>query len=399
MLALRGEATSTDVTGQHHGNLVANVVQFCRLLRARDLLVTSAEVLDAIRALATVDVANREHFYWSLRTVLTSGPDDRGPFDEVFLAFWTPERLAEVRAEASPEPPSPNGPTPPLTNGANQRVALVSAEAADAGDDAEEREVGLYSPAEVLARKDFATFTADQLDEVERLAQRIARRLATRLSRRLRRAPRGHLVDARRTMRHSLRYGGTALELIRRRRRVEKPKLVLICDVSRSMDSYSRFLLLFAYALQNARARVETFTFSTRLSRVSPLLRGDWPEVLAALADAVQHWSGGTRIGQCIHEFNERFAPALVGPRTVVIVLSDGLDTGDVGLLDTALRDLKRRAARLVWLNPYVGRATYQPLARGMRTALPYLDVFAPAHNLATLRELERHVLRGRGGA
>jgi uncharacterized protein with von Willebrand factor type A (vWA) domain len=379
--------------------LVANVVEFGRLLRARDLLVTPTEALDAVRALQAVDVADRAQVYYALRAVLTSGPEDIPTFDEVFDAFWTHERLTELLPALAP--PTPNGAAPPPQPLlASQKLELAPAEPAEEQGDEneEERAAALYSPAEVLATKDFSHLTADELDEVTRLARRIARRLATRLSRRLRRAPRGHMVDARRTMRRSLRFGGTALELSYRRRRILKPKLVLICDVSRSMDIYSRFLLLFAYALQQTPARVETFVFSTQLSRITPLMRGAWDDVLGVLGHAVQHWSGGTRIGQSLQEFNTRYAPALVGSRTVVVILSDGLDTGDIEELDSALKGLKRRAARLVWLNPYLGRASYQPLARGMSTALPYVDIFASAHNLATLRDLERYVLRGNGG-
>lgn len=385
------------MTYPRHQSLVANVIAFGRLLRARDLLVTPTETLDAVRALEAIDVSQRAQVYYALRTVLTASPDDLPTFDEVFDAFWTFERLAEIAP--APAPPTPNGVAPQPPPLASQQFALAPAEPDDERDDehAEEREAELYSPTEVLATKDFSGLTADELGEVTRLAQRIARRLATRLSRRMRRAPRGHLVDARRTMRRSLRYGGTALELAYRQRRILKPKLVLICDVSRSMDVYSRFLLLFAYALQQTPARVETFVFSTQLSRVTPLLRGSWDEVLSVLGHTVPHWSGGTRIGQSLQEFNARYAPSLLSSRTVVVILSDGLDTGDIDALEGALKDLKRRAARLVWLNPYCGRASYQPLARGMSTALPYIDVFASAHNLATLRDLERYVLRGNG--
>ncbi|MBI4507071.1 MAG: VWA domain-containing protein [Chloroflexi bacterium] len=374
-------------------------MQFCRLLRARELLVTPSEALDAVRALEVVEVARREEFYWALRTVLTSSPDDVATFDEVFDAFWTAERIMELGAVAPPtEPPAADGAPPPEARAPGQHVELAATEADEQEAEAEEQEVALYSPVEVLAQKDFGDLGAAELGEVTRLAQRIARRLALRLSRRMRAARRGHLVDARRTMRRSLRYGGTALELVRRRRRILKPELALICDISRSMDTYSQFLLLFAYALQLTPARVETFVFSTQLSRITPLLRGEWADVLAALGATVRHWSGGTRIGQCLQEFNDSYAPAVVGPRTVVVVLSDGLDTGDIAALDAALADLKRRAGRLVWLNPYAGRASYQPLARGMATALPYVDVFASAHNLATLSALERYILRGNGG-
>jgi hypothetical protein len=218
----------------------------------------------------------------------------------------------------------------------------------------------------------------------------IARRLARRLSRRRRPVRRGGLVDLRRTIRANM-LKGEFVELRRRERRRRKVRLVLLCDVSGSMDLYSRFLLQFLYALQNAFGRVETFTFATRLTRVTEHLRaGSYRQVLRRLR-AVQDWSGGTRIGESLREFNREWG-CLLDRHTVVILLSDGWDTGEPEALAAELLAIKRRAGRVVWLNPLLGNPSYEPLTRGMAAALPLVDRFAAAHNLASLRDLAAHL-------
>jgi hypothetical protein len=197
-------------------------------------------------------------------------------------------------------------------------------------------------------------------------------------------------VDLRRTLRANLSRGDF-IELKYRRRKLRKARLVLLCDVSGSMDLYSRFLLQFLFAMQNVFVRVETFTFSTRLTRVSEHLRGrSYRQVLRRLRD-VQDWSAGTRIGESIAQFNREWSH-VVDRHTIVIILSDGWDTGQPELLAQELLRIKRRAGRLIWLNPLLGNAAYEPLTRGMAAALPLLDHFAAAHNLAALRELAHHL-------
>lgn len=239
---------------------------------------------------------------------------------------------------------------------------------------------------EVLVEQDFSTFSDEQLDEVAQLTAQIAKRLARRVSRRRKPTRRRGAVDLRRSFRANL-MRGEIVELRRRARRRRKLKLILLCDVSGSMDLYSRFLLQFLYALQNVFGRVETFTFATRLTRVTELLRGpSYRKALARLRE-VSDWSGGTRIGDALAEFNRSW-PTLVDRRTIVLVLSDGWDTGDPELLAQELLGIKRRAGRVLWLNPLLGDPTYEPLTRGMAAALPLVDHFAAAHNLASLREL-----------
>jgi hypothetical protein len=242
------------------------------------------------------------------------------------------------------------------------------------------------------AEKDFSGFGADELQEIARLSRRIAKRLASRPSRRWKPVRRGSRVNLRGSLRASLRTGGELVDLSFKERKPKKTRLVVICDVSGSMDLYSRLLLQFIYALQNSLARVETFVFSTSLERITGHLKNRAYEKALESLTSTRGWSGGTLIGPSLAAFNSTWS-RLVDRRTIVIVLSDGWDTGDPKTLSSALATITRRAGRLIWLNPLLGSPTYQALARGMQAALPHVDVFAPLHNLQSLRALERHLV------
>jgi len=254
-------------------------------------------------------------------------------------------------------------------------------------------ETPVASDAESSSEKDFSVFAADELEEIARLSRRIARKLAASPSRRWRPVRRGARVHMRRTLRRSLKTAGEIVELSFKERKQNKTRLVVICDVSGSMDLYSRLLLQFVYGLQNSFARVETFVFSTALERITGHLKhAPYSQALARLSANVRGWSGGTLIGPSIASFNSEWA-RLADSRTIVIILSDGWDTGEPEELASSLSTLKRRVGRLIWLNPLLGSASYQPLTRGMQAALPHVDVFAPAHDFASLRALERHLV------
>lgn len=382
-------AAAAPVTRAQHGNLVANVVGFCRLLRRRGLPVGPREAADALRALAAVDLADRHETYLVLRAVLASGQDAQHIFDAAFWEFWGARRRDQQQAGA----PRDDGTLSLDGQRALDRVLLEWQDDGDAGGDGDQ--VPAYSPIEALTRKDFSAFSADELNEITAVVTAIARRVATRLSRRTRAARRGHLVDLRRTMRHSLRRGGEILEILRRERKLQKTRVVLLCDVSGSMDLYSRFLIQFVYALQHAVGRVETFVFSTGLSRITgSLAHEDLRAALDDVARRVPDWSGGTKIGRSLQRFLAEYGAQALDGRTVVIIISDGWDTGEVDILENAMAELQRRAARVIWLNPLLASPGYEPICQGMRVALPYVDVFAPAHNLESLRRLERYLAR-----
>jgi uncharacterized protein with von Willebrand factor type A (vWA) domain len=370
-------------------SLSAAVVRFAALLRRHGLPATPLHVADAVRALDHLDLGDRGEVRLGLRAVFVTRPEDVPTFDRCFDAFWRSDADAGAALDGFFPSLSADGDQGSAT-GEEGREALAledwgtEEEGAEDGD--EPLGVPTASEREALATRDFSTFSPDQLDELYRLTIQIARRLARRISRRRRPARRRGALDLRRTLRANLTRG-ELIDLRFRRRKRRKVRLVLLCDVSGSMDLYSRFLLQFLFALQRAFSRVETFTFSVHLTRVTDHLRSrSYREVLRKLAD-VRDWSGGTRIGESLAEFNRHWG-ALVDRRTIVILLSDGWDTGDPDLLAAELLRIKRRAGRLIWLNPLLGNPSYEPLTRGMAAALPLVDDFAAAHNLAALRDL-----------
>ena len=377
-------------------DLTRAMLAFGAMLRASGMPVTTSAVMDAVRALEAVDLMDRAEVYLALRTVLMSRIEEQPAFDRCFEAFWRFHAEEGQGLDGLVAAVQPFRQEDELDSGAIEasrekqaQVALDDWDQGEAADD-EPLEVPGLSDREALMEQDFSTFPAEQLDEVARLTVQIARRLARRVSRRRKPTRRGGVIDLRRSMRANL-MKGEIIELRRRARRRRKVRLVLLCDVSGSMDLYSRFLLQFLYALQNVFGRVETFTFATRLTRVSDLLRGpSYKGALRRLTE-VRDWSGGTRIGDSIREFNQTWG-RLVDRRTIVLLLSDGWDTGEPDVLAQEMLTLKRRAARVIWLNPLLGNPSYEPLTRGMAAALPLVDHFAAAHNLASLRELAAHL-------
>lgn len=369
--------------------LTTAVLSFAALLRRHGLPITVAQVMDAARALDHLDLGDRNDVYLGLRAVLVARPEDYATYERCFEAFW--------RADVDPE----TGAMGPLVSGpetageetgsleravAKRETTALDQWGAEEDESGEPLEVPGVSDREAVMGQDFSTFTAEQLDEVFRLTIQIARRLARRLTRRRRPVRRRGRVDLRRTLRANLTRTDL-IELRFRERKRRKVRLVLLCDVSGSMDLYSRFLLQFLFALQHVFGKVETFTFSTRLTRVTEYLKvRNYRQVLRQLTD-VRDWSGGTRIGESLAQFNREW-PSLVDRRTIVIVLSDGWDTGEPDVLATELLRIKRRAGRVIWLNPLLGNPSYEPLTRGMVAALPLVDHFAAAHNLSALRDL-----------
>jgi uncharacterized protein len=377
-------------------DLLTATLRFGQMLRAAGLSPTIPELRDAVRALEVIDLMDRDEVYLALRAVLVARVEETPAFDRCFEAFWrfhaedgqSLDGLAGAPQLAAPED------EPPLesSSAAQEKESSVALDAwEEAGaDEGDPLEVPGVSDHEVLMEQDFSTFPAEDLDEVARLTVLIARRLARRVSRRRRPTRRGGVLDLRRSMRANM-MKGEIIELRRRERRRRKVRLVLLCDVSGSMDLYSRFLLQFLYALQNVFGRVETFTFATRLTRVTEHLKGPSYRLALRRLTEVRDFSGGTRIGESLQEFNREWRH-LVDRHTIVLILSDGWDTGEPDVLASEMLILKRLAGRVIWLNPLLGNPSYEPLTRGMAAALPLVDHFAAAHNLASLRDLASHL-------
>lgn len=394
------------------GDLAAQVVAFTRTLRANGLPLGPGEARDALRALLAVDLADRDEVYLALRTVLVHRPEDYPTFDAVFGALWegagggaAPDAAALPAGDAGGREvrlPGATGAGAELQLlgselGSEEVPAPTSGGSQDVRPDQPETGEGTvrvaYSPHAAGLERDFATIRPDEVEAMRAVCARLARRLATRWTRRWRRTARPEGIDRRRTLRRAVARGGEVLELPRRRRRRERAQLVVVADVSGSMEPYSRFLLQFLLAFSAAVPRLDAFVFSTALWRVTGALRrgADPARVLDGLAALVRDWGGGTRIGACLEALVRDYG-SLFDRRTVVVIGSDGLDTGDVDRLEAAMAALRRRVRRVVWLNPLAGDPRYAPLARGMRAALPYTDVLAPGHSLQSLLALERHL-------
>jgi uncharacterized protein with von Willebrand factor type A (vWA) domain len=373
--------------------LLDETVLFCRTLREHGLMVTPSEAIDAVTVLDLIDLDDRHETFLSLRSVLTSRVEDFPVFEALFEEFWHRQgRRKVVELDALSHS---NQPARLFTSAHKEKgLAYFLEHWGETGERAGETiRLPGASDAESSSEKDFSMFGDDELEEISRIARRIVRKLARNASRRWKPVRRGPKVNLRGTIRRSLGSGGELVELSFKQRKQKKTRLVVICDVSGSMDFYSRILLQFIYGLQNSFARVETFVFSTSLERITGhLKRKSYKEALERLASDVRGWSGGTLIGPSIAAFNSGWS-RLVDNRTIVIILSDGWDTGDPEALGAALADLKRRAGKLIWLNPLLGSPDYQPLVRGMQAALPHIDVFAPLNNRASLRALERHLI------
>lgn len=353
------------------------------------MLVSTAEVIDALRSVQSVDVLDRTDLKLALRTVLTARREDLGIFDVLFETFWRPRAIEGGDDHFTTRQRDDRG------TGQDSPREIRDDSDGESGEAEEEREgaESHFSPIEVLARRDFAQVGGDELEQIRRALIVIARRIALQRSRRYRAARRGHAIDARRTFRRNVKYGGTIVELAHRQRKRRKPRLVLLCDVSRSMETYTSFLLQFIYALQHTLGRVESFVFSTRLTRVTEHFRsGAITTALERMATEVPDWGGGTRIGDSLRTFNAQWALKVVDRHTVVLILSDGLDSGPAGELGEQMEKLAARAARLIWLNPLLGQPGYRPVARTMGAALRHVDVFASAHNLESLEALGREL-------
>ena len=301
-----------------HGELSANLVGFCRLLRTRGASIGPGEEIDALSALEVIDLKDPQAFRLGLRTTLAKTPEEQARFDEFFDHYWQIWARANELNRPQPNPDREEATSATLAQPRKAAVTRVREWLKQGDPTEEEREAAGYSPIEVETQRDFKEFNDDESEEIGRLLQAIARALATRLTRRYRPALRPGRLDLRRTLRASLRRGGELVDLAYRRRIRQKPKLVLLCDVSKSMDLYSRFLIQFIYAFQHAYRRIETFVFSTSLHHITPMLKSDdLDKVLEALAAGVPDWSGGTRIGASLSTFLEDHS-ALVDQQTVL---------------------------------------------------------------------------------
>jgi uncharacterized protein with von Willebrand factor type A (vWA) domain len=385
-----------DVSDKRSGQLLSNLILFGRLLRGLGLDVNPGRVLDVAQALEYVEIGRKADFYYTLRSLLVHRQQDIPLFDEAFQAFWqkpiSGDLIALPGLPQARRKKKPRVVTPPL-----------APEKMPEGDGAQPDpqqppivEVTLtYSADELLRKKDFSEMSGEELAAVKELMSALIWKLGERRTRR-KRPGKGRFLDLRRTVRKNLRYGGEILTWARREFKYKPRPLVIIADVSGSMERYTRLLLHFIYGLTvSLHQPVESFVFSTRLTHITrQLAHKDIDHALHEVSRVVDDWSGGTRIGDVLKDFNFHWGRRVLGRGAVVLLISDGWDRGDAGLLSDELGRLQRSCHRLVWLNPLLGSSDYEPLTRGMQAALPFIDDFMPVHNLASLEDLANHLNR-----
>jgi uncharacterized protein with von Willebrand factor type A (vWA) domain len=368
-----------------------SIVEFCRFVRANGVSTGTKETIDCLQAASIVAGADRNTFRFALRAILCSSEEEWVLFEDLFGAFWGE---SDPRSGTPSKNPSRRRLAPPgLEREKVPRMVTGFGDGSAPDGEGEQKTYSGASAVERLKEVDFSLIPQTDLPELERIALRLLRRMSYRVARRLRARKSRETVDLRRTIRRSIGHGGELIDLRYKGPKKERAKIVILLDVSDSMNPYSFFLLKFAYVLGKYSKEVKSFIFSTILVEVTALLRTRrMSDALQKLSQMTIGWSGGTRIGGSLQEFNRRYAPALLSRNTAFIILSDGWDTGAPEELAAEMRKIKQRVVKLIWLNPLLGLEDYKPVTRGISAALPFIDVFAPAHNLQSLLALEEHL-------
>jgi hypothetical protein len=402
--------TAQDSQQVDYGQRFLNrALRFGRVLRANGVMATHGQVMGFVDATRYIGIQDRRRFKQAAQVSLVNRKEDIPVFDEVFDRFWRPKRsredsqqggeITEISAEEADmlfdedESAESGG-----EGAASEQIEGMMSDEGDTEEAAEPEDAGgesvlTYSAAEALREKDFAEFTEEELAMARLLMKQLVWNIGMRKSRRRVASAKGRYIDYRKTMRKSLQTSGVPLK-IHERRVKEKPRaLVVICDISGSMDRYSRLLLHFIHTIENGMAKVEAFVFGTRLTRVTRLIKNrPIDEAIPRVSSEVQDWAGGTRIGESLQTFNQQWARRVLRNGAVVLIISDGWDRGDPDLLGQEMYRLQRSSYRLIWLNPLLGSPRYQPLTRGMQAALPFIDDFMPVHNLESLELLADHL-------
>ncbi|MBL28671.1 MAG: VWA domain-containing protein [Rhodospirillaceae bacterium] len=385
------------------GKLLDNLMHFARTLRAAGLPVGPGSVIDAVRAVEAAGITKREDFYWTLHAVFVSRSDHRPLFDQAFHAFWRNpqilERMLSLLLPRLPREGEPPGEA--LSRRLSEALHPGQGENESEGEQRIEWEAALtYSDREVLQKMDFEDMSSDELARAKAAISRMRLAIADIPTRRFAPHSRGLRVDMRRSLRAVLRSGGAIIPLRRQRKRHRPPPLVILCDISGSMGRYSRMLLHFMHALTSDRDRVFSFLFGTRLTDITRLMRHrDVDKAVDAVVDAVDDWSGGTRIGTCLHDFNQVWARRVLSQGAVVLLVTDGLDrAGGEGLAEEMER-LHKSCRRLIWLNPLLRYEGFEPKSLGVRAILPHVDAFRTVHNLESLEQLAAALARPGSGA
>ncbi len=374
------------------GRIADNILQFARTLRAAGMPVGPASIVDAVKAVDTVGLMNRDDFYWTLHAVFVKKRDHHLLFDQAFDIFWRPRNLVEKMLEMlSPVAPAQKPAEKPKAGETRMSQAFAAGEERPSSEAVPEIEVDAsltVSGRELLQQKDFAQMTAEEIALAKAALRNLVMPLDKVKRRRLVAAGHGQ-VDPRRTMQASLRAGGDIIDLRFRKPFETHPPVVALCDISGSMSQYSRLFLHFLHALTERRRNVHSFLFGTRLTNITRDLRHKDPdEALEAASASVEDWSGGTRIGAALHSFNLRWSRRVLSGGAIVLLITDGLEREFVDDLEVEVDRLHRSCRQLIWLNPLLRYDGFEAKARGIRAILPHVDVFKSIHSLSAISEL-----------
>lgn len=401
-----------DASNVRADRVASNLLQFGRRLRTGGMPVGPGQVINLIEALGAIDIGRRDDVYSASKATLINRPEQIPVFDAEFNRFWrdlvrmeppllSPYMTDDDETVGVPDTKTSGEQSKEGQSGKGEDVdrTVLAIEGVDSASDIGEIEdyeippedVLIFSSSEALRKKDFSQFTPEEIAEARRIIESMTWKLGTRKTRRRERAAQGEFIDHRATLRAAMKQGGLPLELKWRTKKEKMRPLVLICDISGSMDRYARLLLRFVHALEHGLDSVEVFVFGTRLTRITrELRRRDVDAAIAEVVASVDDWSGGTRIGEAIKTFNFDWSRRVLRSSATVVVISDGWDRGDPWLLSQEMARLQRSCRRLIWLNPLLGAPGYQPLTQGIRAALPYVDHFLPIHNLKSLEALSQ---------
>jgi len=381
---------------QQFGHLLANLLLFGRLLRRLGMDVNAGRMLDLMQALDYIAIGHKHDFYHTARSLLVHRYEDLRIFEQAFELFWRKHAGEWTTLDWRGLGEQPRATRPQQNARPFYHASLSNSQTKNQNPDDSPRPLvqQTYSDIEVLRHKDFADMNFDELKHARELIAELAWNPGERRTRR-KQPGADRLLDLRRTLRRNLKYGGEVLEWARREPKLKPRPLVVIADISGSMERYTNLLLHFIYSLSSGLNQVEAFVFSTRLTRISRQLHHrDAERAVQEIGLAVQDWAGGTRIGEALKDFNFKWARRVLTRGAIVIIISDGWDRGVMPLLRAEMERLSLNCRRLIWLNPLLGYEGYEPLTQGMKTALPYLDEFLPVHNLASLEQLAEVLAR-----
>jgi hypothetical protein len=371
-------------------SILEAIVRFVRFARATGMNIGFVETQDALKIADEGLLLSRDAYRMALKTLFCTSPEERQLFDQLFRRFWE-----EANTETEQQSNSQH-----LSESVQQKnnFGLLTASGVDFSEKKEseflEESTGA-SNHERLRKIDFSKLVATDAAALEELAKRLGREMAIRMRRKMQASTAVGSIHLRRTLRGSITYGGELLDLYYRKLQPKKQRLIVLLDVSGSMDKYSYYLLRFVSEVRRHIRQLEAFVFSTSLIRITDAMNSNYlTTIMSAVSNKVDNWSGGTKIGECLEQFNDQYGKRLLNGSPITIILSDGLETGDPTLLQQQMEKIRLRSKKIIWLNPLKGNSNYQPLAKGMQAVLQTLDHFAPAHNLASLLELERLLLR-----